>query len=31
MAPVRAIHEQIARPWTHEELAKRLGEAQSSG
>jgi hypothetical protein len=28
MSPVRAIYEQIARPWTHEELAKRFDEAR---
>jgi hypothetical protein len=28
MSPVRALYEQIARPWTHEELAKRFDEAR---
>jgi hypothetical protein len=28
MSPVRAIYEKIARPWTHEELAKRFEGAR---
>jgi hypothetical protein len=28
MSPIRAIYEQIARFWTHEELAKRFDEAR---
>jgi len=28
MSPVRAAYEQVARPWSHEELAKRFDEAR---